>query len=168
MECSGCKTTNRPGARFCRGCGRPLVAACPSCGAANEPDAQFCDACGTSLASAASDAKARDVARDAAAGSVARKVGTIVFADMSGSTSLHERLDAESTRSLMERYYRVLHAAVEGHGGRVVKLLGDGVMAVFGVPRVAEDDAIRAVRAGVEMQWAFADLTREHASTAAI
>jgi class 3 adenylate cyclase/tetratricopeptide (TPR) repeat protein len=82
-------------------------------------------------------------------GAEARKVVTIVFADLIGSTSLHERLDAESTRRLMDRYYRVLRAAIEAHGGTVVKLLGDGVMAAFGVPRVAEDDAIRAVRAGV-------------------
>src|SRR5258708_15462047 len=83
--------------------------------------------------------------------SEARKVVTIVFADLIGSTSLHERLDAESTRHLMDRYYRALHAAVEAHGGTVVKLMGDGVMAAFGVPRVAEDDAIRAVRAAVAM-----------------
>src|SRR5262245_11509122 len=80
---------------------------------------------------------------------VARKVVTIVFADLIGSTSLHERLDAESARHLMERYYRTLQTAVEAHGGTVVKRLGDGVMAAFGVPRVAEDDAIRAVRAAM-------------------
>jgi len=87
-------------------------------------------------------------------------VVTIVFADPIGSTSLHERLDAESARGLMDRYYRALHAAVEAHGGTVVKLLGDGVMAAFGVPRVAEDDAMRAVHAGVEMQRAFHELAR--------
>jgi class 3 adenylate cyclase/ketosteroid isomerase-like protein len=86
---------------------------------------------------------------------VARKVVTVVFADLVGSTSLHERLDAESARGLMDRYYRALGTAVEAHGGRVVKLLGDGVMAAFGVPRVAEDDAIRAVRAAVGMQQTF-------------
>ena len=86
---------------------------------------------------------------------VARKVVTIVFADVVGSTSLQERLDAEAVRGLMDRYYRVLHEAVEEHGGTVVKLLGDGVMAAFGVPRVGEDDAIRAVRAAVAMQRAF-------------
>jgi class 3 adenylate cyclase len=89
---------------------------------------------------------------------VARKVVTIVFADLVGSTALHERLDAESARRLMDRYYRALHAAVEAHGGTVVKLLGDGVMAAFGVPRVGEDDAIRAVRAAVSMQQACREL----------
>jgi class 3 adenylate cyclase len=122
---------------------------CTSCGRANRPGARFCDACGTSL-----------VAR-AAEDAVARKVVTIVFADLVGSTSLHERLDAESARRLMDRYYRALHAVVEAHGGTIVKLLGDGVMAAFGVPRVAEDDAIRAVRAGVGMQRAVRDLIHE-------
>ena len=89
---------------------------------------------------------------------MARKVVTIVFADLIGSTALHERLDAESARRLMDRYYRALRAAVDAHGGTVVKLLGDGVMAAFGVPRVAEDDAIRAVRAAVGMQRAFREL----------
>ena len=65
------------------------------------------------------------------------------------------------SRRFMERYYRAMRGAVEAHGGTVVKLLGDGVMAAFGVPRVAEDDAIRAVRAGVAMQDAFRELARE-------
>ena len=76
---------------------------------------------------------------------MARKVVTIVFADLSGSTSLHERLDAESARRLMDRYYAALRAQVVANDGTVVKLLGDGVMAAFGVPRVGEDDALRTV-----------------------
>src|SRR6185503_14716007 len=127
---------------------------CTSCGRANRPGARFCDACGTSLVARAAD--------DA----VARKVVTIVFADLVGSTSLHERLDAESARRLMDRYYRALHTVVETHGGTVVKLLGDGVMAAFGVPRVAEDDAIRAVRAAAGMQVAFRELAPDLSGTA--
>ena len=137
MDCSSCGRVNRAGARFCGGCGKPLAAHCPACGADTEADARFCDGCGAALGARPADE------------AVARKVVSIVFADLVGSTSLHERLDAESTRRLMDRYYRTLHAVVEEHGGTVVKLLGDGVMAAFGVPRVAEDDAIRAVRAAV-------------------
>jgi class 3 adenylate cyclase/tetratricopeptide (TPR) repeat protein len=118
-----------------------LALRCPTCGTESVPDAQFCDACGASLTARPGDG---------AAG--ARKVVTIVFADLVGSTSLHERLDAESARRMMDRYYGALRAVVEAHGGTVVKLLGDGVMAAFGVPSVAEDDAIRAVRAAVAMQ----------------
>jgi len=152
MECLSCGRTNGPNARFCGGCGKPLASRCPACGATSERDAQFCEGCGAALSARSPD--------DA----VARKIVTIVFADIVGSTSLHERLDAESVRGLMDRYYRVLHAAVDAHGGTVVKLLGDGVMAAFGVPRVAEDDAIRAVRAAVDMQQAF----RAFAQTAAM
>ena len=112
---------------------------CPSCHRANRPDARFCDGCGTPLARAA------DVA-------TARKIVTIVFADLVGSTALHERLDAESARRMMDRYYAALRDVVEAHGGAIVKLLGDGVMAAFGLKRVAEDDAFRAVRAAVAMQ----------------
>jgi class 3 adenylate cyclase len=138
------------GARFCGGCGRPLAPRCPACGRECDPDAQFCEACGAALVARAPE--------DAGA----RKVVTIIFADLIGSTALHERLDAESARALMDRYYRALHAVVEAHGGRVGKLLGDGVMAAFGLPRVAEDDAIRAVRAAVAMQQACRAFAREH------
>jgi Adenylate and Guanylate cyclase catalytic domain/AAA ATPase domain len=64
----------------------------------------------------------------------------------------------------MGRYYGALHAVVESHGGRIVKLLGDGVMAAFGLPRVAEDDAVRAVRAALAMQQAFRALAREQSA----
>src|SRR5436309_10810953 len=148
MNCSSCGRAHGAGARFCGGCGRSLALRCPACGAEGKPDAQFCEACGASLVAGAVD--------DAAA----RKVVTIVFADLVGSTALHERLDAESVRRFMDRYYRAMQTAVEAHGGTVTQLLGDGVMCAFGVPRVAEDDAIRAVRAAVGMQGAFRELAR--------
>ena len=150
MNCVTCGRGNREGARFCDGCGKPLVPRCAACGTEGRPEAQFCDACGASL-----------VAPHPAGDAETRKVVTIVFADLIGSTSLHERLDAESVRPLMDRYYRALRAAVDAHGGIVVKVMGDGVMAAFGVPHVAEDDAIRAVRAGVAMQHAFRELARK-------
>src|SRR5262249_60344745 len=114
MNCNECGKANRAEARFCGGCGRPLAARCPQCGADSTPDAQFCDACGASLVARAPE--------DAGA----RKVVTIVFADLVGSTALHERLDAESAGALMDRYYRPLRAVVAAHGGRVVHLIGDG------------------------------------------
>ncbi len=149
MSCPSCGRANRPGARFCGGCGRSLAPRCPACGSEREPGAQFCDACGASFVPHAADAAA------------ARKVVTIVFADLAGSTSLHERLDAESTRLFMDRYYRAMQGAVEAQRGTVTQLLGDGVKAVFGAPRVAEDDALRAVRAAVDMQRAFRELASD-------
>jgi class 3 adenylate cyclase/tetratricopeptide (TPR) repeat protein len=123
---------------------------CSSCSHENRDTARFCEACGASLA--------------AVDGSGARKVVAIVFADLMGSTALHERLDPETVRRFMERYYAAMSAAALAHGGRVTQQLGDGVKAVFGIPRVAEDDAIRAVRAAVEMQHAFRALAEEQAA----
>jgi class 3 adenylate cyclase/tetratricopeptide (TPR) repeat protein len=97
--------------------------------------------------------------------SEARKMVTVVFADVSGSTALGERLDAEALRRVMERYFAEARTALERHGGTVEKFIGDAVMAVFGIPAAHEDDALRAVRAAQEMRQAMsrldADLERE-------
>src|SRR5512144_2917758 len=105
MNCASCGRVNRAGARFCGGCGKPLAPRCPACGADSEPDAQFCDACGASLATRPAEE------------AVARKVVTIVFADLIGSTSLHERLDAESVSRVMERHHSAVRAPVEAPRG---------------------------------------------------
>jgi len=83
---------------------------------------------------------------------MARKVVSVVFADVIESTRLGESLDPESLRSLMSRYFDEMRTVLERHGGVVEKFIGDAVMAVFGVPRVHEDDALRAVRAAAEMR----------------
>ena len=166
MSCPACGAENRDGARFCGECAAPLGAttACESCGVQNLAGRKFCDACGTPLAARPeAGGGAQVVARPEAA---ARKIVTIVFADLAGSTALHERLDAESVRVLMDRYYAALRSVIEAHDGAVVKLLGDGVMAAFGVPRVREDDALRAVRAAVAMQRACRALAAEQAGAA--
>ena len=90
-----------------------------------------------------------------------RKTVTVLFSDVVGSTPLGERLDPETLRRLMSRYFDRMKAVVERHGGVVEKFIGDAVMAVFGVPAVHEDDALRAVRAAAEMREALADLNRE-------
>ena len=90
-----------------------------------------------------------------------RKTVTIVFADLAGSTSVGERLDPEALRDLQTRYFDAMRRALERHGGTVEKYIGDAVMAVFGIPVLHEDDALRAVRAAVEMRDAMADLNRE-------
>jgi class 3 adenylate cyclase len=88
-------------------------------------------------------------------------LATLVFCDVSGSTALGERVDAESVRELMFRYFHSMRDAIEGHGGTVEKFVGDAVMAVFGVPVAHEDDAPRAVRAAWEMQERMAGLSGE-------
>ncbi|HEX2374322.1 MAG TPA: AAA family ATPase [Actinomycetota bacterium] len=90
-----------------------------------------------------------------------RKTVSVVFSDVAGSTALAERLDPESLRTVMTRYFEVAKRVHEGHGGVVEKFIGDAVMAVFGIPRAREDDALRAVRAAAELGEAVAMLNRE-------
>src|SRR5215468_1254304 len=152
MNCAACQHENPAASAFCEECGARLERRCPSCRSPCTPAAKFCRSCGTALAGG--PAKTADEA-------VGRKVVTIVFADLIGSTSLHERLDPESVSRVMDRYHRAVRVPVEAHGGTVVQLLGDGVMCAFGIPRVAEDDAIRAVRAAVAMHSAFREFVAE-------
>ena len=92
---------------------------------------------------------------------VSRRTVTVLFADVADSTPLGERLDAESLRSVMSRWFERMSAVLESHGGTVEKFIGDAVMAVFGIPELHEDDALRAVRAASELRRALADLNDE-------
>jgi class 3 adenylate cyclase/tetratricopeptide (TPR) repeat protein len=112
---------------------------CSACGAENRDAARFCDSCGAALAPT-------EVAREQ------RKTVTLLFCDVLGSTARAEQLDPEATRTLMARYFETARRAIERHGGTVEKFIGDAVMAVFGVPQVHEDDALRAVRAAIELR----------------
>jgi class 3 adenylate cyclase/tetratricopeptide (TPR) repeat protein len=123
------------------------VATCTSCGEQNADTARFCNACGAELAAPA----AREV----------RKTVTVLFADVTGSTALGERLDPEAFRRVMARYFDAARRCLERHGGAVEKFIGDAVMAVFGVPTVHEDDALRALRAAAELRDSLASLNAE-------
>ena len=151
LTCTGCGTDNRAGASFCGTCGARLLRECRSCGAEVPDGLRFCDQCGAPTDGEPVPTAPATLVSD-------RKVVTVVFADLSGSTQMQERLDAEATARMMDRLQRALSSAVEANGGRVVKSTGDGLMAVFGVPVVREDDAVRAVRAGMDMQEAFSSL----------
>ncbi len=87
-----------------------------------------------------------------------RRTVTVLFCDIVGSTALASRLDPEAYRVLMERYFTTVRAPIERHGGTVEKFIGDAVMALFGVPELHEDDALRAVRAAVEIRAALHEL----------
>ena len=87
-----------------------------------------------------------------------RKVVTVLFCDVVGSTALGEQTDPEALRALLGRYFERMQGIIESHGGAVEKFIGDAVMAVFGVPLVHEDDALRACRAAVEMRDALPEL----------
>src|SRR5436309_13694476 len=89
---------------------------------------------------------------------VSRRTVTVLFADVADSTPLGERLDPESLRRVMSRFFEQMSAVLERHGGTVEQFIGDAVMAVFGIPVVHEDDALRGVRAAVEMRAALPEL----------
>src|SRR4051795_13419728 len=118
---------------------------CASCGRENPEGFKFCGNCGAPLEASA---PAREM----------RKVVTIVFCDLTGSTALGDRTDPETLRATMRGYYEQMRAILERHGGTVEKFVGDAVMAVFGVPVAHEDDALRAVRAAWEMRTAVPEL----------
>src|SRR4051794_22688279 len=98
---------------------------------------------------------------DGPVGTEARKVVTVLFADITGSTGLGETLDPEPLRHVLSRYFAEMKVVVERHGGIVTKFIGDAVMAVFGIPVRHEDDALRAVRAATEMRGRLAELNEE-------
>ena len=102
---------------------------------------------------------------DGSVGTEARKVMTVLFADISGSTGLGEPLDPESLRHVLSRYFAEMKLVVERHEGVVTKFIGDAVMAVFGIPVTHEDDALRAVRAAADMRVRLAELNDEFASS---
>jgi len=125
----------------------PAVPTCPNCGENNPERARFCMACTAPLVALAAQGKRRTV--------------TIVFSDLIGSTALGERLDAEALREVLDRYFEEMRACLERHGGAVEKYIGDAVMAVFGLPRAHEDDALRAVRAASDMKEELEKLNAE-------
>jgi class 3 adenylate cyclase/tetratricopeptide (TPR) repeat protein len=127
----------------------PPMSRCPSCSADQPDGARFCNACGGRISPPP----------QARVG--VRKIVTVLFCDLVESTALGGRLDAETVRTLMLRYYAAMRACVERHGGAVEKFVGDAVMAVFGIPAVHEDDALRAVRAALEMRGAVAALNAD-------
>jgi class 3 adenylate cyclase/tetratricopeptide (TPR) repeat protein len=119
---------------------------CATCGAENAEGARFCNACGSPLAAPAPER---------------RKLATAVFCDLSGSTALAERVDAEAVFGLMRSYFEASQAALERHGGSVEKFIGDAVVGLFGVPEAHEDDALRACRAALEIQERVGVLNEE-------
>src|SRR6202035_3015472 len=112
---------------------------CARCGAESPEGFRFCGACGAALDQTPAPRQSR-------------KVVTALFCDVTGSTALGEELDPEVLRGVLNRYFAVMRGVIERHGGTVEKFIGDAVMAVFGIPIVREDDALRAVRAAWEVR----------------
>jgi class 3 adenylate cyclase/tetratricopeptide (TPR) repeat protein len=119
---------------------------CPRCGTENDSGARFCSNCGLSLGEAPR---------------AERRIVTVLFGDLSGFTEMSERLDAEEVKSIVDRAFEGLAELVTLYGGRVDKIIGDEIMAVFGAPQTHEDDPERAVRCALEMQRQLGAYSRQ-------
>ena len=191
MACSSCGAATRPGAKFCEECGTRLDAVCPTCGARLSPGKRFCGDCGARLDGApGTEAKppqapaaarfgseddprrvapsgytpqhlAERILKDRAALQGERKQVTVLFADVTGFTSMAEALDPEEVHALMNRAFELMLAAVHRYEGTVNQFLGDGLMALFGAPVAHEDHARRAALAALGMQRALGTYREE-------
>ena len=119
--------------------------ACPTCGADTPPGARFCPSCGHALVSRQDE----------------RRVATVLFADLVGFTRLSESADPEQVKNIVDRCFERLAAEIVTYGGQVDKVIGDALVAIFGAPVAHEDDAERAVRAGLRMQERLEQLNRD-------
>ncbi|HZB71547.1 MAG TPA: adenylate/guanylate cyclase domain-containing protein, partial [Acidimicrobiales bacterium] len=150
--CGTCGAANPASSRFCGSCGTPLLGlACPSCAALNPEGQRFCGQCGTALGGAPVPTSTPVVLEE-------RKLATVLFADVVGFTSLAERTDAEAVARTVDAAFRRLGDVVAEHGGTVDKYMGDSLLALFGVPTAHDDDAERAVAAGLAMREVGGDL----------
>ena len=122
-----------------------MVQTCPGCGEENPDRFRLCGYCGSVLVALAPSHEVR-------------KTVTVVFCNLKGSTELAGRLDSEALREVLALYFSAMKPVLERHGGTIEKYIGDVIMAVFGLPRMHEDDALRAVRAAAQMRKALAEL----------
>ena len=156
MRCGQCGAVLEDGDRFCGDCGA-RVGGCPSCGEPLTPGKRFCRACGFALSAVpaslpAGPAQPAGEPAAVAGGPVAeRRVCSVLFCDVVGFTPMSEARDPEVVRELLSRYFELAQTIIGRYGGVVEKFIGDAVMAVWGTPTASEEDAERAVRAGLDL-----------------
>jgi class 3 adenylate cyclase/tetratricopeptide (TPR) repeat protein len=159
LICSTCSAEVQDGLKFCTACGAALVATpplqCPACGAPRVPEQRYCGECGTALP----DVPLPGPEPTPAAPEL--RLVSVLFVDLVGYTSLSETRDAEDIRELLGRYFEAVRTIIARYAGTTEKFIGDAVMAVWGVPIAREDDAERAVRAGLEVVDAVTGLGEE-------
>ena len=155
MTCPACGSQAREDAHFCPSCGAALELACPTCSARVEADDRFCSSCGTLLEQTSELEPALPEER---------KVITCLFADLVGSTSTADRADPEDVRARLAPYHARLSDELQRFGGMVEKFIGDAVVAIFGAPVAHEDDAERAVHAGLAIQRAIDEMNERDRS----
>jgi class 3 adenylate cyclase/tetratricopeptide (TPR) repeat protein len=169
MKCPRCQYENPHGSNFCLGCGTRLGATCGACGNDLPAGARFCNKCGTSVGGESAEQArfaspesytpkhlADKILTSRSALEGERKQVTVLFVDVSGFTSLSERLDPEDLHGLMTRAFELMLAEVHRYEGTVNQFLGDGIMALFGAPIAHEDHAQRAIHAALAIRGALA------------
>jgi len=184
--CSACQHANEDDARFCEQCGQPLAMRCPACGTPAKPGARFCRQCGKNLGQSAEPSYAPAVPPPSPARMLAlddkldrlqrylpsrlsekilasrgrlegeRKLVTVLFTDITGSTALSEQLGEEGFFVVMDELYELFIHEVHRYEGTVNELTGDGIVAFFGAPLAVEQAPQRAVRAALALQRAVA------------
>ena len=172
MKCPRCGHESPQGERFCGQCAAPLASVCPSCGAANPDANKFCGQCASPLEKphvprfATPQAYtpkhlAEKILTSKTALVGERKQVTVLFVDVSGFTSMSERLDPEEVHRLMRGAFDRMLAEVHRYEGTVNQFLGDGIMALFGAPIAHEDHARRAVHAALGIARVLDEYRRE-------
>jgi class 3 adenylate cyclase/predicted ATPase len=156
MECPQCQAENREGRRFCAKCGAPLAITCPECSFANELDVDFCGGCGKALST--TPATRSDVPLKRETPEAERRQLTVMFCDLVGSTALAERVDPEELREVIRTFQEACTAVIARFEGFVSRYMGDGILVLFGYPQAHENDAERAVRAGLGIVDTIAEL----------
>lgn len=183
MLCPSCRFESPEGMRFCSQCGSALAARCPRCGAPAPAGFRFCGQCGERLAGGEEGESGAErpytpphLAQDVLASPVAiegeRKLVTVLFCDLTGSTELAARLGPEPMHALLSRFFEMALAEVHRYEGTINQFLGDGFMALFGAPVAHEDHARRAVLAALGLQARLVghqeDLLRDHGTVLAV
>jgi predicted ATPase/class 3 adenylate cyclase len=175
MQCPKCHTGNPDAAKFCIECASPLEIQCPHCGATNPAKAKFCMECAHNLTDPAKSPRANQpesIIKVSGADTDhrtdshqflegERRQATIVFSDLSGYTSMNERLDPEEVEAVMSRIKKEAVRIVERHAGIVNQFVGDEVLALFGIPTAHEDDPVRAVRAAMDLHRLVRQISSE-------
>jgi class 3 adenylate cyclase/predicted ATPase len=165
MRCPQCHTENKAGRRFCAACGQALALACPVCGFVNDPGDRFCGGCGQALTAIpppelthplSITPPEEQLVTPATSSPVApqppnpeRRQLTVMFCDLVGFTPLAERLDPEDLREVVQAYQQTCAEVIQRFEGHIAQLLGDGLLVYFGWPQAHDDDAQRAVQAGL-------------------
>src|SRR5262245_13832943 len=174
MRCAQCGSDNPEGAKFCIECAAPFTRRCPGCGTENPPQAKFCAECATPLTVEVPTPKAqlprleesgvqkglesRSRGLESRQDGAERRQLTVMFCDLVGSTALSTQLDPEELREVVRAYQGLCATMISRFEGHLAKYIGDGLLVYFGYPAAHEDDAQRAVRAGLGIAGAIPDL----------